>query len=460
MKETKRRLEWFSIYDCTGMEKHLTRMAEKGWLLDKIDSGGWRYRRIEPKKLTFSVCYFPKASQFDPEPSEEQQTFYDFCEHTGWMLAAASAQLQVFYNERENPVPIETDPVTEVDSIHRMAKKSFLPHRFAVMVVILLYGLLMISLWNTDPIRILADSGLLWTGIALLGLFVMCALELGRYYLWHARVKKAAEWGELLPSPSRFRLNWIIYLWIAASFAATLLSVPRLTAAIIGVRVLGVFGAVSLIASARQWLKREKEPAEKNRAITLGLCFVLSFLIVTAAVWLEGEGTNRNWFGDGCATYEDNGHIYVDHQDDLPVTVEDLTDEANDGYTRERQVLASFLLTQYEMRQWPRYDVEDYAKMCQLDYTIVEVKIPALYEFCKKAVLGERDSVGFRSEPVDPAPWGAVEAYRWISQYGRGDGFLLFYPNRIVSFGFYPGRSSVWEPTPAQMAVVGEKLGG
>ncbi|MDE6281620.1 MAG: DUF2812 domain-containing protein, partial [Oscillospiraceae bacterium] len=321
MKDTKRRLEWFSIYNRTGMEKHLARMVERGWMLDGIGRWSWHYRRIEPKKLTFSVCYFPEASDFDSEPSEEQQTFYDFCAHTGWMLAAANAQLQVFYNEGEDPVPIETDPVTEVDSIHRMAKKSFLPYHFAVMVVILLYGLLMISLWNTDPIRVLADSGLLWTGMALLGLFTMCTLDVGRYFLWHARAKKAAGWGELLPSPGRFRLDRIMYLWIAVSLAAALLSVPRLTAAIIGVRALGVFGAVSLIASARQWLKREKEPAEKNRAITLGLCFILSFLIVTAAVCLEGEGTKRNWFGDGCATYEDNGHIYVDHQDDLPVTV-------------------------------------------------------------------------------------------------------------------------------------------
>ncbi|MDE7171159.1 MAG: DUF2812 domain-containing protein, partial [Oscillospiraceae bacterium] len=97
MKDTKRRLEWFSIYNRTGMEKHLARMVERGWMLDGIGRWSWHYRRIEPKKLTFSVCYFPEASDFDSEPSEEQQTFDDFCAHTGCMLAAANAQLQVFY---------------------------------------------------------------------------------------------------------------------------------------------------------------------------------------------------------------------------------------------------------------------------------------------------------------------------------------------------------------------------
>ena len=32
MKKTKRRLETFSFYDRTGLESHLARMAEKGWL--------------------------------------------------------------------------------------------------------------------------------------------------------------------------------------------------------------------------------------------------------------------------------------------------------------------------------------------------------------------------------------------------------------------------------------------
>ena len=134
MKETKRRLETFSFYDRTGLEAHLARMAAEGWLVEKIGQFFWYYRKIEPKTLTFSVTYFPKASQFDPRPSEEQETFYDFCAHTGWVLAAANAQLQVFYNERPDPVPIETDPVQEVETIHRAMKKSFLPAQLLLAV--------------------------------------------------------------------------------------------------------------------------------------------------------------------------------------------------------------------------------------------------------------------------------------------------------------------------------------
>ncbi|MDE6261350.1 MAG: DUF2812 domain-containing protein [Oscillospiraceae bacterium] len=451
MKDTKLRYEWLSFYNRSELERRLAQMAEKGWLLDGIGQVFWSYRRIEPKKLTFSVCYFPEASSFDPEPSEEQRTFYDFCAHAGWKLTAARGQLQVFYNEGPDPVPIETDPVAEVDSIHQMAKKSFLPHNLGVMAVLLLYGWLLTSLWNTDPVRVLTDGSLLWAGIALLGLFVMCALDVGRYCLWHARAKKAAEWGELLPSPGRFQLDRIFYLWMVVSLAASLLSVPRFTAAVIGVRVLGGCGIVALIVSARQWLKREKEPAGKNRAITLGLGFILSLLVVTAAVWLEREGTNRNWFGDGCATYEQDGRTYVDHQDGLPLTLEDLMSPGYDRYIRELRVNESPLAAKYVIRQGQRYGEEYDGSIPELSYRIVQVKVPALYGLCRESLLRRWDYV-----PADPAPWGAAEAYCWPFPNGAGNVFLLCYESRIVEITF----DFEWDGTPTQMAKVGEKLGG
>ena len=62
MKDKKRRIELFSFFDYTGIARHLTKMAEKGWLIEKMSSFGWTYRRIKPQKLHFFVSYYPKAS--------------------------------------------------------------------------------------------------------------------------------------------------------------------------------------------------------------------------------------------------------------------------------------------------------------------------------------------------------------------------------------------------------------
>ena len=40
MRDVKRRMELFSFYDRTGMEKHLASMAAEGWLLEKIGQIG------------------------------------------------------------------------------------------------------------------------------------------------------------------------------------------------------------------------------------------------------------------------------------------------------------------------------------------------------------------------------------------------------------------------------------
>ena len=79
MRQTKRRMELLSFYDHTGIERHLTRMARKGWKVEKINNYFWTYRRIEPQELQVAVTYFPKASDFDPFPSGEQQTLIDYC---------------------------------------------------------------------------------------------------------------------------------------------------------------------------------------------------------------------------------------------------------------------------------------------------------------------------------------------------------------------------------------------
>ena len=72
MKNTRHELFLFSFYDVTGMARYLEKMAAKGWMLQAITPFGLRYRRIEPKALRFTACYYPPASTFDPEPGEGQ----------------------------------------------------------------------------------------------------------------------------------------------------------------------------------------------------------------------------------------------------------------------------------------------------------------------------------------------------------------------------------------------------
>ena len=54
MLKTKYEYNFYSFYDHTGMEQHFEKMAAQGWLIEKLGYF-WRYRRIGPQALRFSV---------------------------------------------------------------------------------------------------------------------------------------------------------------------------------------------------------------------------------------------------------------------------------------------------------------------------------------------------------------------------------------------------------------------
>ena len=67
-----------------------------------------------------------------------------------------------------------------------------------------------------------------------------------------------------------------------------------------------------------------------------------------------------------------------------------------------------------------------------------------------------RRAAGIFTNRRTPAPWGAAEAYQWTSRTsGPWNTYLLCYPDRFVEIEF----DLKWTPTPAQMALAGERLG-
>lgn len=467
MKDKKRIYEIFSFYDRSGLEKHLTQMAEKGWLLENIGSFLWTYRKIEPKKLSFCVCWFPKASAFDPEPSEEQQTFYDFCEYTGWVLAASFGQMQVFFNETVDPIPIETDPVMEVDAIHRAVKRTYLPSQLVLLVIALINGGLFISRLLGDPVGLLSSATNLFTGTCWAILIMLAATECGSYLLWHRRAVKAAEQGEFLETKSHRVFQFICLAVVDLELVYYLVSILSSGSRImitVALLMFGIYlpGSYLSVYGVKALLKKKKAPASVNRTVTIISAFVVGFALISGIIWGVLFGSSRGWFAGNEETYEYRGNIFTAPQDELPVTVEDLLDVHYEGYIREQSNQQSLLLAQYEARQRPRFDAADFKKMPHLEYTITLVKISALYGLCKDALLAgwDRDWLPEGQKdyavPIDPVPWGAEDAYQLANQeYGPENTFLLCYENRIVEIKFSHG----WEVTPEQMALIAGRIG-
>ena len=51
--ETKRQIIRYAFYDQLALQSHFEKMAQKGWLIEKVNSVFFQFRRITPQKLHF-----------------------------------------------------------------------------------------------------------------------------------------------------------------------------------------------------------------------------------------------------------------------------------------------------------------------------------------------------------------------------------------------------------------------
>lgn len=289
MKDTKRRFELLSFYNHTGIETHFEKMAEKGWLIERLSNFGWTYRRIEPKKLKFTVTYYPQASEFDPNPSVGQMTFHDFCAHTGWQLACTWFQMQVFYNKNPDPIPIETEPAMEVANIHKACKANYLRSNWILLVISAVMGVLFLVSLVQTPTSMVGEPNLMVTGSIWNILAVYCGVELAVYYRWHSKAVKAAEQDIFLETPNTVGFQKCVMALVtilAVCWLASFLFSETPEMLPIGIAVLAsIFGAQLLGERLKRWMRKKGVPTGVNRFITLLTVFLTVFLatgIITA----------------------------------------------------------------------------------------------------------------------------------------------------------------------------------
>lgn len=461
MKDKKKRVEITSFYDHTGIEKHLEKMAAKGWLLEKISNFFWTYRNIEPVTVKFAVTYFPKASDFDPKPSESQQTFVDYCAESGWKLAGLSAQMQIFYNEDPDPVPLETDPVLQVENIHKAMKRNFLPSNVVLLLCGLIQLVLAVGQMISNPMYTLFNNHT-WVSIIPWSLVViLCSAEIITYLQWHKRAKATAlEENILLPTRSTRKLQIAVLVLLAFFLFFWLMSLGGdfdLAVALMSFGYMAVL--LILVFLLKNFMKKKQVSTKVNRAVTFAACFILAFgLMWILVATIIGTGMT-GLFDDkpNAETYEFKGSTFHIYHDELPLTVEDLMEvdrDARYSYLAERQ--NSFLAAKLEADQSPTMDN---LNPPDLAYSLIEIKFAPLYDLFREELLTQYEDRNDYSDyayyfaPIDPAPWQAEEAYQLY--WGSGepmDEYLVFWEDTLLQIDFD------WTPTTEQMGIVAEKL--
>ena len=487
MKLFDRQKKWeinlYSYYDHAGIVRHLEDMARQGWQLEKAGSVFWTYRRCKPAELRYAVVYFSKASQFDPEPPAEQREFWELCKATGWELVTNRYQMQIFRNPAPDAIPIETDPVVQVENVRAAMKKGSVRGNWWLLACSLLQFWLQFRSAYTIRDLLLNVFSLSAILICLM-LGIKAIVELIGYYRWCRMARTAAEEEGVLLSP-RPRKWWQILqilgflVTVALALSLPLLS-PSHNPAILITLAAGLAYALLLtliVNGSRQLMKKKGFSAEANMGFNILIAVIGSLVLMGGLVWvgfrvdkvpsLQGH-VNAEIRTSPAYPAGDTEHTYTVYHDPLPLTVEDLVGEtAYTDYSCCRAVEGTPLLTEGDYRQEVPFvfDVspEDGP---ELSYRVYRVGLKCLYGPVKNSffkddvyVIHGFDLViphGWRA--ADAAPWGALEAYRYHNGDGLPQGsYLLCYADCFVEISF-----DLWDSTPPtaeQMALVGEVLG-
>ena len=459
MKEMKRCFCNFSFYDQQAIQEKLEEMAESGWMLEKTGFM-WTYKRIEPKKLRFSVTYFPSASDFDPSPTEGELTKIDFCRQDGWNLVTTWGVMQIFYNEDLDAVPIETEPVMQIENICRSMKKNVLLPQAVLSGMLLWNVVIRLSQWRRDPVGELSDPFSIYSVLMFSILTLACLYEIGFYFCWSRKAKAAAQNdGVFLPVRSKPIASWIL---MAVSALLLILSYTALRG-LLGFVILWLCMVPFIIVIGnllKNMLKKRGVSRNVNRIVSVCAVVLLTFLmlgLMTAAI-IQG----RMRFDSGknvVDTYELYGRTREIYNDPLPLEIEELAD-VNARWSKEADHQETLLLSSTEYRQYAvPADGNDNVDERKLEYTVTEVKQDFLYDFIKRAVLNSRqdeihDDFVFTDhyEPIDASVWNADDAYQLHWSESVLNTYLIFWGNHIVEIKFY------WEPTPEQIAITVENL--
>jgi len=459
MKNTKRFFPVFAFYDRTGIEKYLEEKAQNGWLLKKIANFGWVFEKCEPKKIHFCVTYFPKASAFDPEPTEEQIMFTEFCEHTGWVFAAQNAQMQVFYNEEPSPVPIETDALIELENIHKSAKKSFLPTYYIFIVNGILQALSFFTQYSNDPVYVLTSNVSLFNGLCWVLMLVMSFTEIINYFSWRRKATSAAENdGSFMETSSRQGFQFLILAIMLMGFV--LMSTSLHNGALMKTLLFtlsGIMAITMLVVFISNSLKKMKVSKSVNGFVTFGGSILFGLLFAVGVVYILASGTGSLGH-DPVSTYEYGIFDIEVYNDPIPLKIEDMQEMDYDRFSYEMWHQESFLAEKTDCVQEPH--ISDSDEISSLRYTVYEVKFFPIYdtlaEMIKNDLLDGYDDNGRKTaelRKIDSAPFYADKAFRMYFLDEPAYRYLIFYDRKIVEIRPYR------ELSEKDMNIIGTKLG-
>lgn len=448
MRKHKRCFVNFAFYDRENLETYLEAQAALGWMVKKIRlwSASILFERIEPTRRHFCVV-FHQNKIVPSNLTPKQREFMEYCQYAGWNLATCANRMAIFYNEEEDPIPIQTDPLMEVQSIRASTKDVGLDHLLIQAASYIGFLLLYFLLFILRPVSALTGSNYFASHFLTVCLnLTVCLPEVLAYHLWYRKARIIAAYGGFPESKSSLGILFSTLLVLFSTIGLTAIfhtnTHPTLSM-ITNISIAVVLACVVWSLLRAVW-RRPARAALRSSALLLRIvCAVLMFIFLSANIWVNDLDRWQT----------------LSTPEQLPLAIEDISESEHTNCE----------ITLRKNRHTRLISITAYRQTCDhasFDYEITYIYADFMYDLIRDDLMQmEEDKCSL--VPIDAAQWGANEAYRcqatdyfsngFVITHSPGDwlnSYFLCYDDCIVQIYLS------WEPTAEQMAIVGQKLGG
>ena len=202
-KDTKRTYFMYLPYECSAVEEYLEKMAEKGWLLESTKRGFFKFKKIETRKIKYSVDVLDRVSVFDHNDSDVALDYREYCKAAGWTYICEDGGTQFFYTESDSEIiSIHTDEEEKFKVVFKSSMKNV--YGQMLFIILLISSVYMQLANNTEVLSTNTDAiGL----VLLVSIILRMCIDIINFYIWVAKAKGQLKANQKMPYNSYKQLK-------------------------------------------------------------------------------------------------------------------------------------------------------------------------------------------------------------------------------------------------------------
>ena len=376
----------FLPYEYKSIERFLENMALKGWKLKSLTGIIFKFKRIEPKRIKYSVDIMDKVSFFDGRNSDRALEYREYCKVAGWDFVCEREKIQVYCSENEiESIPIHTEEKEKFNCIFKASLRYVLLNLLTISMLLFSQYIITIGSYSAD---FLASKLELTTLTFVLFFAIHECIGLVNFIIWSLNGRKSLKNEEnvsydfykgLKIKRILYKFIWIIMM-VEIIFLVMLGDIFVLKFLILNLIMIGIFTASMNLVS------KTKYKYKKKRRIN-----IISYIVVIIITFIAMNGLMFSTIFPG--NYSNNKI----KPDNYILSLKDFNDEAKPGenlyVTEDDSFLASRLfysnvgknmILQYELFEskyewivkYSFYKEVKFLKKINIEYIPVETDLP------------------------------------------------------------------------------------